>query len=359
MNKLLISLGLFLCLFTAQLSQAVAYHAEKVLSSDGVVWGFAFLTADELLITLRRGQLLYANLSNDSIRELSHSLEIAAQGQGGLMDVLVQPYEGKELVYLTYATEYRGQLTTALARGVWNGGEVTELKTIFIAHVRGRGVRHFGSRLVFLDGYVFMTIGDRAQRHASQDLALHNGKVLRLEVDGKPAPQNPFTNTTGALPEIWSYGHRNPQGIDVENGSGKLYSIEFGPRGGDELNLIAPRKNYGWPVISQGYEYWGPKFKTHHSGMEQPVVFWTPSISPSGMAFYRGDKLPQWQGNLFVASLGNRHLRRLVLKNNQVITQQVLFADLHERIRQVRSGKDGYLYFSTDSGNIYRVVPAE
>ena len=202
-----------------------------------------------------------------------------------------------------------------------------------------------------------MTIGDRGERKYSQDLGVHNGTVLRLTLDGKPAAGNPFANQAGARPEIWSYGHRNPQGIDFDPVSGKLYSCEFGPRGGDELTLVQPKLNYGWPVITYGREYWGgsigPSFK---DGMEQPVKHWTPSISPSGMAFYNGDKIKAWKGNLFIAALGNRHVRRIVMSGGKVQREEILFADLSERVRQVKQSPDGYLYFSTDSGKIFRVA---
>ena len=202
-----------------------------------------------------------------------------------------------------------------------------------------------------------MTMGDRGERKAAQKLNVHNGKILRLNLDGTPPLDNPFVKTKGALPEIWSYGHRNPQGIDFDPISKQIYSCEFGPRGGDELNLIKKSKNYGWPVITYGKEYWGPSIgDTHKKGMEQPVSYWVPSISPSGMVFYTGDKIPEWKNNLFLANLGSTHLRRLVLKENKVVMQEVLFDKMDKRIRQVRNGKDGYLYFSTDNGAIYKVI---
>ena len=340
-----------------------AARAEKIFSTRGVIWGFAFLSPDELLVTLRRGKLLYVNLADGSAREIAHNLNVVDKGQGGLLDVHFAPAQGNDYVYLTYSTESADNdallgdtLTTALARGVWNGSELTGLTDIFIAKVEGGSGRHFGSRLEFVGDHLYMTVGDRAERDLAQSLEFHNGKILRLTRDGAAAADNPFTGDTEALPEIWSYGHRNPQGIDTD-ATGVLYSIEFGPRGGDELNLIEPGLNYGWPVISHGREYWGPSFDTHQTGMEQPVVFWTPSISPSGMAFYQGEEIPDWKGNLFLAVLGETHLRRLVLEDNRVIMQEPLFEELGERVRQVRTGFAGEkLYFSTDNGNIYRVV---
>jgi glucose/arabinose dehydrogenase len=243
-----------------------------------------------------------------------------------------------------------------LARGIYKNKALSEIKTLFSAKTNSDEREHFGSRLLFKDNTIFMTIGDRGKRDLAQNLDYHNGKILRLTLEGKPATGNPFEKTKNALPEIWSYGHRNPQGIDIDPITGEIYSIEFGPRGGDELNLIQKSKNYGWPVITYGKEYWGPSIgDTHNEGMQQPVIHWTPSISPSGMTFYHSEKYPEWKNSLFLAALGSRHLRRLELKDNQVTSEEMLFSDLNERIRHVRISPDGYLYFSTDSGKLMKV----
>lgn len=331
------------------------YQLATIFKTDGVVWSFAFISPAELLVTLLDGKLFYVDLTQGA-QKLLPSPPVVAKGQGGLMDVHFQTINGKNYVYLTYSTEDKDELTTALARGVWNGQTIEKMQTLFVAKVVGDSGRHFGSRLLFDDRHVYMTIGDRAERDYAQELSHHNGKILRLDLDGKAAAGNPFAGVAGALPEIWSYGHRNPQGIDGDPRSGAVYSAEFGPRGGDELNLIERGKNYGWPLITYGREYWGPKIgETHHPDMEQPIAYWTPSISPSGMAFYDGDKIPQWRNNLFLANLGGAHLLRLEIENNRVVKQEVLFDEMRERIRHVRSGADGYLYFSTDSGKIIRV----
>ena len=339
-----------------------APRAERVVDVRGIVWGFDFLSADELLLTVRRGALVYANLSDGEQRTIKHTLDIAADGQGGLLDIALEHRADQSAnpidvvdVYLTYSTRVDGKLTTALARGEWRNGQLVNLRRIFIAATEGDGGRHFGSRILLDGDALYLTIGDRGARDFAQDLMHHNGKILRLTRDGAPAPGNPFAERDDARAEIWSYGHRNPQGIDSD-ASGAVYSAEFGPRGGDELNRIAPGNNYGWPLISDGYEYWGPKFNTHHPGMLRPIVFWTPSISPSGIAFYRGDKTPEWRNHLFIACLSGAQLRRLELTDGVVVAQQALFTELHQRIRQVRNGRDGYLYFSTDSGGVYRVM---
>lgn len=333
------------------------YNLNTVFQTDGVIWSFDFISPEELLITLREGRLIYVHLTQNIQKQLP-TPQIAASGQGGLLDVHYRNDNGNNYIYLTYSTVFQDQLTTALARGEWNGQTLNQLQTLFVAKVSGSSGRHFGSRLLFKDQHIYMTIGDRGERDYAQDLSYHNGKILRLDLEGKAATGNPFENTPEALPEIWSYGHRNPQGIDLDPVTGEIYSCEFGPRGGDELNLITRGKNYGWPVITYGREYWGFSIgDTHHPEMEQPVAHWVPSISPSGIAFYRGDKIPQWKNNLFLANLSSTHLRRLLLENNKVVEQEVLFEDLSERIRHTRSGPDGYLYFSTDSGKLVQVSP--
>jgi len=243
-----------------------------------------------------------------------------------------------------------------VARGILKETTLESTEVIFQAKVDSDTTRHFGSRLVFHQGHIFMTIGDRGERAYAQKLNLHQGSILKLTHSGKAAADNPFLKTKNALAEIWSYGHRNPQGIDVHPETKELWSCEFGPRGGDELNLIKKGRNYGWPVITYGKEYWGPSIgDTKKTGMEQPIEYWVPSISPSGMVFYTGDKIKSWKNDLFLANLSSTHLRRLRIRNNKVIEQEKLFESIDERIRHVRNAADGYLYFSTDSGKIFQI----
>ena len=335
--------------------KSTEYNLKTVFQTNGIVWSFAFISPMELLVTRRDGQLFYIHLTQNIQKQLPLP-SVAVTGQGGLLDVHFQSVNNQDYVYLTYSTKTEDNLTTALARGTWDGQTINDIEQLFVAKVMGNSGRHFGSRLLFRNQHIYMTIGDRGDRQYAQDLSFHNGKILRLNLDGQAAADNPFANVANALPEIWSYGHRNPQGIDYDKNTEEIYSVEFGPLGGDELNLIEIGKNYGWPLITYGREYFGLKIgDTHHPDMEQPIEYWTPSISPSGMAFYYGDKIPQWQNSLFLASLGKTHLRRLEIKDNTVIEQEIIFADLQERIRHVRSGSDGYLYFSTDSGKIVKV----
>lgn len=335
---------------------AISAKAEVVAQFDGVLWGFDFLNEFEIIVTLRNGELFHYNLKTKKKKSLT-APKVQSQGQGGLLDVLIVNEKDKVYVYLTFSENYKDGITTSLARGEYVGGNIKTLKTIFRSKVTGGSAKHFGSRLLLKDNNLFMTIGDRGKRDFAQDLSQHNGSILKLTLEGKPALDNPYLKVKSALPEIWSYGHRNPQGIDLDPVTNKIYSIEFGPRGGDELNLISKKTNYGWPIITYGKEYWGPTIgPTHKKGMEQPVKEWTPSISPSGLAFYTGDKIKKWKNNLFIACLGGRHLRRVVLKEGRITKEEKLFEGLQERVRQIKNGKDGALYFSTDGGKIYKVV---
>lgn len=359
--KFLISLTVLALIPNSQspADAAELLQTQVVFEGNDVVWGFDFVSENELILSLRSGELFYFNLNSKQKKRLA-APKASSSGQGGLLDVLVHRSNEKNYIYLTYAKKVDSGKTTALARGEFKNQSLVDLTTLFEAKVKSSSSIHFGSRLLIVDNQLFMTIGDRGERDFAQDLSYHNGKILRLTLDGKAFANNPFTQQSKSLTEIWTLGHRNPQGIAQDPASGKIYSCEFGPRGGDELNLIEKGKNYGWPVITYGREYYGPRIgTTHKEGMEQPVTYWSPSISPSGMVFYSGDKIKKWKNNLFLANLSGQHLRRLVLKNNKVISQEILFKNLNERIRQVRTGKDGYLYFSTDSGKIIKVSPSQ
>jgi glucose/arabinose dehydrogenase len=343
------SLFIFLFLSTSIYAE---FKAKEIYRGDSVVWGFDFINSDELLINHKSGELFYYNLkTKEKIKQSIPPVKV--RGQGGLLDILFH----KNNVYYTFVERHNQKDITSLAKANYKNKKIFNAKVIFRTKLGGNTGRHFGSRLVIRDDLIYMTVGDRGERKYAQKLQFHDGSILRLTLDGKAAANNPFIKNKNALAEIYSYGHRNPQGISIDPVSGNIFSCEFGPRGGDELNLIKPGKNYGWPVITYGKEYWGPSIgPTHKEGMEQPLTYWVPSISPSGMTFYTGDKISKWKNNLFLANLSSKHLRRLVLKNNQVIEQEELFNSLDERIRQVRNGKDGYLYFSTDSGKIFKVT---
>lgn len=327
-------------------------------------WGLAFLPDGSMLITERSGDLRLfkdGSLENQAIAGVPN---VAARGQGGLLDVATHPdFAENRLVYLSYAGPGDGGASTEVARGQLNGMALEDVEVIFRAVPKSGGTGHFGSRLVFdNDGKLFISLGDRRQIRESQNLGNHIGTMIRLNDDGSVPEDNPFIGQADALPEIFSYGHRNVQGMTLHPESGEIWAHEHGPRGGDELNLLKAGANYGWPVITYGIDYSGAIIsdKTEAPGMEQPVVYWDPSIAPSGLAVYDGDKFPEWRGDLFVGALAHLHLRRLEMEGDRVVDQESLLVDLGERIRDVRSGPDGYLYVLTDSGDgqLLRLEPA-
>ena len=327
-------------------------------------WGLAFLPNGDMLVTERSGQLRIireGKLDPKPVRGLPDN--IAASGQGGLLDVVLHPDFGKNrLIYLSYAGRGKGGAGTEVARGRLSGDRLENLEVIFRVSPKTGGTGHYGSRLVFAtDGTLFITTGDRRQMKEAQNPGNHLGTVIRLRDDGSVPPDNPFIGRSDVRPEIFSYGHRNGQGMALQPGGSVIWMHEHGAQGGDEVNILRPGANYGWPAITYGVDYGGGKIsdKTSAPGMEQPVVYWDPSIAPSGMAFYDGDRFPEWRGNLFVGALKLAHLRRLELKGDKVVAQEKLLEDLDARIRDVRNGLDGYLYVLTDSsdGRLIRLEP--
>jgi glucose/arabinose dehydrogenase len=285
-------------------------------------------------------------------------------GQGGLLDVALHPrFAENRFVYLTYSKAVDGgNNTTALARGRLDGTTLTDVKDIFVADAVSNATLHFGSRLAFgRDGLLYMTVGERNDRNRAQDTNNHAGKVLRLRDDGTVPPDNPFVGQAGFKPEIYSYGHRNLQGLAVHPETGQVWQTEHGPQGGDELNLIQPGRNYGWPVVTLGREYTGEAITNQpwREGMEQPVQVWVPSIALSGMAFYTGTRFPAWKGSLFVGGLAGQQVSRVVFSPRGPIGREPLFAELKQRIRDVRQGPDGLLYLLVDAaqGGILRIEP--
>jgi glucose/arabinose dehydrogenase len=336
-------------------SALAAPKIEQVLKLDGVIWGFDFITPSTGIANLRSGEMYFFDLKTKKSHRIKGP-EVKSGGQGGLLDIKYKRIGKVDYAYYTYSKLHKNSWTTALGRAQILNKQLVNHKDLFVARVVSDTSRHFGSRIVFKADKLFMTIGDRGERENSQKLSNHNGTIVRLNLDGSIPADNPFKGKRQRK-EIWSYGHRNPQGIDIDPVSGEVFSCEFGPRGGDELNHVKKAKNYGWPVITYGREYWGPKIGgTKKEGMEQPIVHWTPSISPSGMAFYTGNKISKWKGNLFLANLSSQHLRRLVLKNNKVILQEELLKQQKERVRHVTTGLDGFLYISTDSGKLIKIT---
>ena len=346
-------------------AQAAEFRAVTLVKGLEHPWGMTFLPDGRMLVTERPGQLRLV----DKDYQLSEPIEglplIAALGQGGLLDVVLHPdYADNGWIYLSYVAPGDGGAGTEVGRGRLQGNRMVDWQTLFRLQPKSGTGRHFGSRLVFDNaGYLYITVGDRGERKRAQKLDDHAGSVIRLHDDGRVPKENPFAGRSGTNPEIYSYGHRNPQGAVLHPESGKLWLHEHGPQGGDEINVIAAGANYGWPVISYGAEYGSgiPVGEgTHKPGMEQPIHYWVPSIAPSGMAFYSGDRFPQWKGNLFVGSLKFRLLVRLEMDGEKVLKEHRMLKDQLGRIRDVRSGPDGYLYLLTDSpdGRLVRLEPS-
>ena len=346
-------------------SEKVRFRVVTLVEDLEHPWGLAFLPGGDMLVTERPGRLLRIDGATLAKRAVTGLPPIATVGQGGLLDVALHPaFETNGLVYLSFAGEDGSGAGTEVARGRLVGHALEGVEIIFRALPKSGGGRHFGSRLLFdTDGRLLVTLGDRGDRPRAQDLGDHAGSIIRLEDDGRVPADNPFVATPGARPEIYTYGNRNVQGIALDPVSGRVWENEHGPQGGDEVNIIAAGRNYGWPVITYGRNYViGTQIGegTHKEGMEQPVLQWTPSIAPSGMTVYTGDKFPAWQGNLFVGALKFRLLARLEVEGERIVHEERLLEDVLGRIRDVRTGPDGYIYLLTDHGDgvLARLEPA-
>ncbi len=332
-------------------------------------WGLAFLPDGAMLVTERDpGTIRLVEADGTVQPPLAGTPVVFAVGQGGMLDIAIDPdYATNKLIYFSYAEPGPGGGGTAVARGVLDraANSLRDLQVLFRQQPKSEGGRHFGSRLVFSDDgeFLFITVGERGERDRTQDFSINRGQIIRIHKDGRIPKDNPFVGRADYRPETWSVGHRNPQGAARHPDSGKLWINEHGARGGDEVNIPAAGKNYGWPVISYGTHYSGAAFSggTHQDGMEQPIYYWDPSIAPSGMAFYGGDKFPKWRGNAFVGALKYRLLVRLELDGERVVAEERLLEGLGKRIRAVVAGPDGYLYLliDQDAGRVLRLSPAE
>ena len=329
-------------------------------------WGLAFLPDGQMVVTERPGRLRLVRPDGRVSEPLAGVPPVAARGQGGLLDVALDPrFAETRLLYLSYAEPGDGGTAgTSVARGRLDADRLQDVRVIYQQQPKVAGGNHFGSRLVFArDGTLFVTQGDRfAYRDKAQDLSAGLGKIVRIHPDGGIPRNNPFVGRPGARPEIWSFGHRNVQAAALHPQTGQLWTVEHGARGGDELNHPEAGKNYGWPVITYGVDYSGAKIGegTAKPGMEQPVYYWDPVIAPSGMTFYTGDAYPGWKGSAFVGSLRPGLLVRLALENGRVTREERYLGDLGARIRDVQQGPDGLLYLLTDAddGRLLRLDPA-
>lgn len=340
-----------------------SFKIDELASGLGVPWGMVELSGNRLLFTERAGRVAMLELSSGKVEYLEGIPAVAAQGQGGLMDVTATTdTNGIEWLYFTYSKPLEGGAATALARARLEGGQVLQWQDIFVSNLVSTAGRHFGSRLCFdKAGHLFMSHGDRGDRPSAQNRSNHGGAILRLNLDGSVPRDNPFVDNVEWRNEIWSYGHRNPQGIVCDNDNNRVWAIEHGPRGGDEINLVEKGRNYGWPVISYGKEYVLPIMVgegTHKKGMEQPMKVYVPSIAPSSLLLYKGDLFPQWQGSLLAGALAQTHINIISLNDDgTALGEQRILEDLGERIRGLVEGQQGEIYFSTDSGKIFRLTP--
>ncbi len=344
-------------------SEQVTFVLENVIEGLGIPWGMAFISDSRLLITEREGQIKLFDTRSKTLTPLQGVPEVFSEGQAGMLDVAVPPdFTPGDWIYFTFVRDRDDQGVTVLARARLADSRLVQWQDLLETQSATDTGYHFGSRITFDEtGHVYFGVGDRGERPNSQNLANHAGCVMRLYRDGRIPEDNPFIDRADALPEIWSYGHRNPQGMAYDPEHKRLWLIEHGPRGGDEINLVLPGRNYGWPVISYGKEYWGPMAVgegTHREGMEQPVKQYTPSIAPGSLLFYSGHAFPAWRGNLFAGALKLRHINRVSLnEEGKAVAEERLLTDLDERIRALTAGPQGWIWFSTDSGRIYVIKP--
>ncbi len=343
------------------------FETQVVASGLEHPWSLAFLPDGRMLVTERPGRMRIVSADGNVSKPLGGVPKVDARNQGGLLDVVLDPkFETNQRIYFSYSEPRQGGNGTAVARARLDGDRLSDVEVIWRMTPTLDSTMHFGSRLVFArDGTLFITTGERsilAGRRQAQDLGSAFGKVIRIQPDGSVPKDNPFVDKAGALPEIWTYGHRNIQAAALNPETGTLWIVEHGARGGDEINVIEAGKNYGWPTITYGIEYSGEPIGeglTQAPGMEQPIYYWDPVIAPSGMAFYTADLFPEWQGSLFVGGLAPKYVARLTLDGNRVVGEERLLEG-HARFRDVRVGPDGALYLVTDEddGEILKLVPA-
>jgi glucose/arabinose dehydrogenase len=336
------------------------FSTETVIDGIDIPWGMDFISESEILVTEKKGTL-YRVYNGEKV-EVKGLPEIYNRGQGGLLDVALHPdYKNNKIIYLTAGVHIEGDAggNTALYCGELNGNSLSNLKLLYKGKSNTKKGQHWGSRIVFdYKGHIFFGIGDRGNRDVNpQDLNRDGGKIYRLNLDGSIPKDNPFADQEGALKAVYSYGHRNPQGMTINPETGEIWENEHGPKGGDEINIIQKGKNYGWPVITYGINYSGTSItdKTSMPGMEQPFYYWVPSIAPSGMAFSSSNVYNQWKGDLFIGSLKFKYLEHLVIKKGKVVKREKILNDIG-RVRNVKEGPDGYLYLGVEGKGILKLV---
>lgn len=343
------------------------YEGKLVTESLSSPWGIVALPDGRLLISENGGHMRIVDASTGQVSEAITGIpKVDDRGQGGLLGLTLAPdFSTNRMIYWVFSERVAAGNHTAVAKGRLSDDEknIENAQVIYRATPTYDGTKHYGGRIIFdKKGNLFVSIGERSDKETrvqSQDLKSSFGKIVHITTEGEPVSGNPYEGQADALPEIYSYGHRNPQGIAFHPETGELWSNEFGPRGGDELNLIKPGINYGWPVITYGIEYSGDKIGEpaiqQKAGMEQPVYYWDPVLSPSGMTFYTGDNIPEWENNLFITGLNSYHIARIVIRDNKVVGEERILDNEKQRFRDITQGKDGALYAVTDAGRLYKI----
>lgn len=342
-------------------SQKQKFGVDTVADGLSNPWGITFLPDGRILVTERKGEIRIIKDGKLLPEKIEGVPEVFANGQGGLLDITLHPdYENNGWIYFSYAKPGENGGGTTIVRTKLEGNKFTNQEELFSAQPFSSSGAHFGCRIVFDGkGYMFFSSGERGTKENAQNLGNHLGKILRLHDDGRVPADNPFVNTEGARPEIWSYGHRNPQGLIYDKQTDKLYDVEHGPKGGDELNLVEKGKNYGWPVITWGIDYDGKPISDiqEKEGMVQPLRYWVPSIAPCGMTMVTSDKFPNWKDNILVGALAHTHVARVELKDGKYVTEEKLL-DKIGRVRAVAQSPDGYIYVVTETpGMVVKLIP--
>ena len=344
-------------------SAGATLKVEVVADSIIIPFGMDFLPDGRLLVTDRVvGHIVVVDTNTGEKQLVQDVPPVVGQGDCGMLDILVHPeYAKNGWIYFAYTTGDTSSNTMVVDRAKLDGLKLVQRERLFTALPYYKRPLHHGTRLVLKDGYLFFGMGEKTDlKDSAQTLSNHMGKMIRIFEDGKIPPDNPYVNTPKAKPEIWSYGHRNPNGLTINPFTNELWEHEHGPKGGDEINIVKPALNYGWPVISYGVNYDDTpvnKGESEKEGMEQPIYYYKPSIAPSGMQFYTSDVIPQWKGNLFIGAMVLKHLNRLEIKDNKVVKEERLLTDKNWRVRSVKQGPDGYLYLGVDGGKILRIRP--
>lgn len=336
-------------------SEGQNFIVEQLTRGHKIPWGMTFINKDEILFTEREGNIKILNIKSKKVRSILGAPKVYARNQGGLLDVNKDPKS--DWIYFTYSYKKVTKPSTILARAKLKDNKMIDWTELLVTESESNKSHHFGSRITFQDDYVFFGMGDRGIRKQAQDLTNHAGTIMRLHKNGKVPANNPFLKNKNYKSEIWSFGHRNPQGLVFDKVRNILWEMEHGPRGGDEINIITKATNFGWPIQSYGEEYWGPIHvgSKKSKGTQQPFKFYVPSIAPCGLEVYSGKVFKKWKGDLFSGALKKKHLNRVVVSGNKAVKEERLLKKLNSRIRNVKEGPDGFLYVATDNGKILRI----